>query len=481
MVGDSVRNHQPAEWAALYENIIIFTSKGLTNMQTSDLEDNRAITGSIVPTFFHYFIPSFLGLLAMSSAAIVDGIFIGNFVSSDALAALNLLTPFLTLLIGVVLMLSVGGSVRVGKAIGEKDYAHASANFSKTLIAAVIFSVITVVLSLSFEQVLYRALGATDLLMPLMQEYFRIFAPFLIAQLFTITLYFFVRIDGLPNLAAITLVIGSSTNIGLDYVFIALWDWGLAGAAWATAISQILQILILSYYFFSPKRNLHFSLQQKRWSEIFQAAFNGISEFINETSSGFIAFLLNWLLIISIGEDGVAAITIINYLLWLGLMLFYAIGDANQVLISQNYGARSASRLKAFMLSGAALGTAFSFIFVIALAFYNEALVGLFLGEESQEAMQYAIQYALILWPIFLFNGINVLVSSYLTATHNPAPSAIIATSRGLVLPALLLALFYYLIPQIHFLWALPLAELITFAMAVYFYQLYKPERLLAS
>lgn len=448
-------------------------------MTTTVMTDNKALTGAPISTFLRYFIPSFFGLLALSSAAIVDGIFVGNYVGSDALAAITLLTPFLSLMIGVTIMLSVGGSVRVGKAMGEQNLESASASFSKIIVSAMVLALITIVVGYCFETQLFNLLGANAELIPLMSEYFRVFLPFLLPQLLTIALYFFVRIDDMPNLAAASLVCGSLTNIVLDYVFIAHFNWGLSGAAAATAISQIIQATILSYYFFAPNSQLKFSIKQKNWFEVFQAAFNGVSEFINEVSGAVIAFLLNWLLITSLGTDGVAAIAVIEYSLLLGLMIFYAIGDANQVLLSQNFGAKAKKRLQKFMLIGAVISVIFSIIFITLMAGFNETITAIFLDEEAQTAAQYAHQFAMILWPIFLFNGINVLVSSYLTALHLPTQSAIIATLRGLILPASLLGLFYYYIPQIHFLWALPIAELLTFFIAVKFYLDYRPSQLI--
>ena len=125
-----------------------------------------------------------------------------------------------------------------------------------------------------------------------------------------IPLYFFIRLDGLPNLAAVALGVGAVVNIALDYLFIAVYGWGLTGAAWATGISEVLSLLVIMFYFFMPERTLSFSFRQNNWMEVFQAAYNGISEFINEVSGAIIAFVFNWMLIQRAGVDGVAAITV---------------------------------------------------------------------------------------------------------------------------------------------------------------------------
>ena len=208
-------------------------------MKTDAKKENQALDGAIVPTFFKYLIPSLVGLVAMTSAALVDGIFIGNYVGVTALAAVNLILPIMTLLFGVAIMVSIGGSVRGGKYLGEGNKAAASAIFSKTLLFVGIYGAVVIGLGLVFEAELFSGLGATEELFPVMAEYYRIMMPLLFPQLITIALYFFVRLDGFPNLAAAALVIGSALNVVLDYLFIAEYGWGLTGAAVATPRSRL--------------------------------------------------------------------------------------------------------------------------------------------------------------------------------------------------------------------------------------------------
>ena len=223
-----------------------------------------AIEGAIVPTFFKYLVPSLVGLIAMTSASLVDGFFIGNYVGVKALAAVNLIIPIMTILFGVGMMLSIGGSVRGGKYLGEGDIEAASAIFSKTLTSLTIYGFIVISLGLVFEDQIFAGVGATQELFPMMGEYYRIIMPFFFAQFAMIALYFFIRLDGLPSLAAASLAVGAAINVVLDYLFIAVYGWGLTGAAFATGISQTIPLLVMLYYFFWPKRRLKFSFGQKK-------------------------------------------------------------------------------------------------------------------------------------------------------------------------------------------------------------------------
>lgn len=444
-------------------------------------QDNKILSGSIVGNFFSLFIPSIIGLLAFSSASLVDGIFIGNFVGAEALAAVNLLIPFITIVFGIGYMLAVGGSVRAGKYIGQGHVDRASSVFSKILIFCVSFAVIMVAVGLTFEEQLYQALGATDELIPLMSEYFLIRFPFMIPEMLIIVMYYFVRIDGYANFSATGILLASILNILLDYIFVVEFGWGLAGAAWATGLAQAMPFCFFLAYFFFKNRKLQFSFKQTRWFEIMHASFNGLSEFINEVSASIVAFILNWLLITSVGTNGVAAITIINYLLFVGIMVVYSISEACQVFVSQNFGAKNVQRIKQYFIVTGIACVLTSVVFIALLLGFTDLMVSLFLDDDSDDAATLAIQYVDILWPIFLVNGFTICISAYLTALHAAKESAAIALSRGLILPCLLMFVFYTFVPNISFLWALPVAELLTFGLAIVLFIRNQPQKVIGK
>ena len=451
-------------------------------MSSAPTEDSHALDGPVAPTFFRYLGLSLVGLIAMTSASLVDGVFIGNYVGVTALAVVNLIIPITTLLFGVGLMLAIGGSVRGGKYLGERDPAAASAVFSKTLVCATAYGVVVVALGLLLEEQLFAALGATPDLFPLMREYYRIVMPFLVAQLAAMTLYFFIRLDGFPNLAATALTVGAAINIALDYLFIAVYGWGLAGAAYATGLSQALPLAVMLVYFTRPGRRLRFRFRQDNWKEIFQAAYNGISEFINEVSGGIVALILNWMLIQRVGVAGVAAITVVNYLMLLGFMVFFAVADTIGVMVSQNYGARDAKRIGAFM---ATAGVTIAFVSAASIAILlmaSKPMILLFVdGRDSEAMVAMATDFVTYVWPLFLFAGANMLMSGYLTAIHRPFQSGVVALCRGLVLPATFLVLGYYLFADYRFVAALPVAEGVAAILALGLVFQHSPKKAVAA
>ncbi|MFT4822318.1 MAG: putative MATE family efflux protein [Halioglobus sp.] len=448
-------------------------------MTSEPPNDNHALDGAIVPTFFKYLLPSLVGLIAMTSASLVDGIFIGNYVGITALAAVNLIIPITTVLFGVGMMLSIGGSMRAGKYLGEGNLAAASAIFSKTLMFVAFYGVIVISLGLVFESQLFTGVGATQELFPVMGEYYRIIMPFLFAQLIVIVQYFFIRLDGFPNLAAAALAIGSVLNIALDYLFIAVYGWGLTGAAFATGLSQAVPMFVMLVYFLRPERKLQFKLRQSNWKEVLQAAYNGISEFINEISGAIIAFIFNWMLIQRAGVSGVAAITVVNYLLYIGFMTFFAISDTSQVMISQNFGARKAERIRAFLKTASVIIALVSVILIALLTSSSEMLINLFVDEDNSiGTVAMANEFVTYVWPLFLFAGFNMLISGYLTAIHLPFESGLVALCRSLLFPAGFGVLLYYLLSDFRFVIALSIAEGLTFVLALVVFLRHRPARL---
>jgi len=443
-------------------------------------KNNDALEGPIVHTFIKYMMPSLLGLIAMTSASLVDGMFIGNYEGVTALAAVNLIIPITTLLFGVSMMISIGGSVRGGKYLGEKNTAAASAIFSKTLMFMVVYGLIVIALGLMFEAEIFATLGANKTLFPVMSEYYRIIFPFLFFQFIVIQIYFFIRLDGFPNLAATGLAIGAVVNISLDYLFIAIYGWGLAGAALATGLSEVISLAVMLAYFFQPQRKIFFSLRQKNWREVFQAAYNGISEFINEVSGALIGFIFNWMLIQRAGVTGVAAITLVNYLLFIGFMAYFAISDSIQVIISQNYGARNPQRIRAFLRTAGIMIVGVSAGIISLLIAGSETLIGLFIDvERDSQTLALALEFVAYIWPVFIFAGFTMLISGYLTAVHLPFQSALVASCRSLIMPAGLLVLFYMLLADYRFVAAVSVAEAISFVIAVTLYLYHTPSRIL--
>jgi putative MATE family efflux protein len=443
------------------------------------------LTGEVIPVFFHYAVPSVLGMLAATSAGIIDGFFIGNYVGADSLAAVNISMPAFYLFAATVFMLAIGGSVRCGKYLGENDTAAAQGIFSKTLYASVAVSTLLVIFSLLFLDPLITALGANGELHPLVRDYMVIIlaaAPLLIVGF---TLDFFVRVDNRPVLAAVAMLSFAVSNVALDWIFIVQWGWGLRGAAWATALAEAGIVLILGSHLVDPKCKLKLVSVPLRWKngwdEIFRAAWNGFSEFANEASIGLVTLLFNWVMITRMGVAGVAAFTIVGYLLMLGVEVCYGFSDSLNPTVSKNLGARRPERIAKFtvtaVISSFIVGLLVSALFI----FVPELLVSVFLGEGETETEAIALAFIALFWPTFLFNGANISLAAYFTAMHKPLQSAAIAISRSLALPGLGLLLLPIFLGDAGVFVAIPIAEGLTLLLALWLVALNRPSRLVSK
>jgi len=441
------------------------------------------INGKVIPVFFHYAIPSVIGMLAATSAGVIDGIFVGNFIGATALAAINISMPAFALFAAVVFMLAVGGSVMCGKFMGEGDLQSASSIFSKSVYATLVVTLLVSVCFLLFLDQLVSALGANEDLHGMVKDYMRIIvfaAPLLVLGL---TLDYFVRIDGRPILASAALIAFAIINISLDYLFIVQLGWGIKGAAWATAIAEACIFFILLSHWLSARCTLQFitfiECHRDGWKDVFKAAYNGVSEFANEMSIGLITLLFNWVMITRLGVEGVAAFTIISYMLYIGLEACYGISETLQPTVSKNLGAKQPQRIKQFMLTAVlscfTVGVLVSGLFL----FIPETLISMFLREGETRTVEIALTFIALFWPAFLFNGMNITLSSYFTALHKPLQSVTIALSRSLVLPVLgLLFLPLWFGDKGVFL-AIPVAEAATFILAAILVSKHRPASIL--
>ncbi|MBU1620466.1 MAG: MATE family efflux transporter [Gammaproteobacteria bacterium] len=450
---------------------------------------NPALEGPVLRTFFYYVLPSMIGLVALTTANLVDGIFVGHQVGAGALAAISLLLPYFSLLIAISLMLAIGGAVTVGKYLGQNDSAMASALFSKVMMLTLLLNSLFAIGSYLAEPWLLWLLKAPLEVQPLMQEYLAVIRWVFIGQLSTMVLYYFVRMDGHPVLGTLALLTGALANILFDALFIVHLQMGLAGAAYGTAIAQLLQCAVLSTWFFSQGRRLRFSWYQQNWRLLWRTAYNGFSELINELSVGLLFLLLNWLLVMQLGTEGVAAFSVVNYLMFLSVMLSYGVADALHLLVSQNYGAGKRHRISQFLnLSLLAVCTLGS-VLAVALVFAQSTVVNWFLDAGAETVAKLSGDIMLLIWPLFLVNGCNILLSCYLTAVHQPAVSATLASCRSIVLPGAMLLLFYGLFYHSSvfdpapadwlFLIGLPVAEWLSFLLAMAYAWRFRPARLL--
>lgn len=430
------------------------------------------------PVFFRYLLSSLLGLLAITTATLVDGFFVGRFVGATALAAITLLIPFFTLLFSLALMLGIGGSVRSGFYLGQGQSGAASAIFSRTLLLTLVIAVTLVGIALWQRQRWFEWVGGEAALHGLMNEYFVFVAPALVIQSLIMVLYYFVRVDDHPQLATRSLLAGALINILLDALMVGVLDGGMRGAALATLLAQLGQGALLCRYFRQPARHLRLRWPNRRWGEMKAVMVNGLSEFVNEMSAGVVLMLINLLVMKQAGVTGIAGYTLINYAIFVSIMLGYGVADALHPLVSRHYGAGGWQRIREFLWLALGVVQVVGWALVAVLLLAGEYWVRLMLGEDQLVVLPVVQTMLVVIWPLFLMNSTNVVLSCYLTAIQRPLPSLLLSLCRGLLLPLLLLPGVAYWLPEQPVILALPLAEFLALILALALFWRYRPSSL---
>ncbi len=434
------------------------------------------ITGdNPLKVFLYFSIPSVLGLLAVSSAETVDAIFVGNYSGSASLAAINLVIPFFFFIFGFAVMIVMGSAVRCGKYMGEGNTIAASAIFAKTMIVLVIFCVIITITGTLFSEGIVGWLGANDILIAESSLYLRYISVFTLFFLGAFALSVFVRVDGRPILSSVGLIVGAACNFVLDWWLVAVLGMGVKGAAIATGSSQIISFLILMSHFVSSKSSLKFILNHGSWKEVWQACYNGLSEFTNEISVGIVVLIFNWMMISRMGVSGVAAFSVINYTLSFGMMLSYGISDSILPIISTNYGAQLPDRIRSFLLIACSVTIGLGIILFSLLALFPEQMIDVFLEPDELATARIALEFTVIVKWAFLFSGLNMILSAYHTAMHKPMESAVIALFRSLALPVAALTILPAFLGNFGIYVAIPLAEVITLLVALFLFLKNRP------
>ena len=426
------------------------------------------VNGKTKPLFLRYCIPNILGILALSSAQLIDAFFIGNYAGSTALAAINIVLPVFSLLMGVGIMLCTGGSVICAKFIGEKNYFNASTIFSKVIISSAILSALVTLCGVMMPRQIVAFLGANEELIGLSAEYLQYVSAFFVCFLGAYTLSVFARVEQRPLLAFGAILFGVFVNVILDWLFIFKFHWGVRGAAVATGLSQSITFFIIFTHFFSKHSGLKFYFRgMGHWGDLLRACYNGISELANEFSIGITTLIFNLIMIRQMGTVGVAAYTVINYALLFGTLLAYGIGDSIVPLISTNYGAKKSSRIAGFLRLSLVSGASFSVLIFFWLMFAPEMVVNFFLNEQDWETKTLALEFIDLLKWAFLFSSVSIILSSYFTAIEKPLESTIVALSRSLIFPVLFLMLMPRLFSLEGVFISIPLAELATVVIAL--------------
>jgi len=381
--------------------------------------------------FFKYAIPSSLAMFISSLYTVVDGIFVGQGVGDSALAAVNIVLPFTVMLFGLASMFAIGGGALVSKNIGANNVKKAVNIFRQVFKSLLIFSLLISIICILFTNQIVTILGATEVLKPLAVDYLRFYAIFCIPNLIGIVLNSFVRNDGRPKLAMVSTISGAITNIILDYIFIFQLGMGIKGAAIATGLGQIVTVTILLPHFIMKKGYLSFGNVDISFKIVKEFCTIGFPSFFAQGSYSIIVLLHNIALVKYVGEIGISAYSILNYLTTNIYMVLYGITLGVQPLVSYNYGKKDGEKMLGLFRITAISNIVITGVFVIISFSFGPSLISIFTNDMQIAKMSYdALKIACI---SYFSVGLNLNILVYYQAIEIPKYSNLICILRSVV------------------------------------------------
>ena len=418
-------------------------------------------------------VPTIAMSLFMSFYTMVDGLFVSNLIGSSALSAINLTAPVIQLVTAVSTMLATGGSAVIMKKMGEGKRREAREDFTLLILVNVLVGAAMCALGYLITGRLFGAMDlspeAAGYCVDYLSRYLLFTVPILLMNNFTL----YMIASEKAGLSLLCTVAGGVLNIVLDYVFIAVCGLGIGGAAVATGLGYSVTAAAGLFVFSRKKSLLHFTRPAFRLRVLLDAASNGCSEMATALVTGIVTMMFNWTMLRYVGEDGVAAITIIMYVLMFASSLYTGYSYGVAPMLSYYWGERNHEKLKKLV------SVSLRIILVISLttaAFSyaaTEPLVSIF-ARPDDPVYGLAVAGNRLCTLALLFIGFNIFASGMFTALSNGVVSAVLAFSRSFVFMLLTMLTLPALLGVAGVWLATPAAELMALALSAWMFFRYR-------
>ena len=373
--------------------------------------------------------PMVATMIVISTYSVVDGLIVSNFVGNTAFAAMNLIWPVLSMIAAFGQMIGAGGSALVSKTLGEGNPARAREIFSMLVRVSLISGVLVALLLVASMEHVVLALGSDGTMLPYAVSYGRIVAlalPFYIVQMAFQSFYMTAE---LPQLGTLSSIVCGLLNVGLDLLFVAVFGWGLEGAAIATAVSLAFGGLF-PLGWFSSRRNrstLRFVRSGRDIPSLVKTCSNGVSEYVGNISLNIVGICYNLQLMKYVGENG-----IIMYIAFIFAAVFMGYNMGISQIIAFNYGAGNRKELTSLLRKSLVLVAAGGVAMTLVSEISARAVCGFFVSSDPG-LHGFATRAVRIYMLSFLLCGFNMFASAWFTALNNGTVSAVSAFARTLV------------------------------------------------
>ncbi len=409
------------------------------------------LSHNITRQFWRFSIPSVMAMVVSGIYLIVDGVFIGQVLGADGLAAINLAWPIMFLVTGLGLMIGVGGGALISIAKGEKQAAKAQNLFTHALLLMLLLALLISLSLYGLAGLPIEWQGASGAIQLMAEDYLSIMGHGALLVIVSCALPILIRNDNAPNFSTALMVLGALANIVLDYLFIVQWNWGLKGAAYATLLAQALIFILALGYFSSPSS--HFKLFSSTFNlrphYFYQITHLGLSSFFTTLYTGFITVVHNYLFLKFGSATEMGAYAIVLYISVVYYFIAEGFANGMQPLISYNFGAKRYDNVLKVLRLGFTIIIGSGVACVVLLNLFSELTVAAFNNSDPQllEATVQGIR--LHLWAMPL-DGLIFTAAVVFQSINKGSRASVISVGNILIqLPFMLLLPLAFAIPGI--------------------------------
>lgn len=414
--------------------------------------------------FAKYVSQNIFGMIGISLYILADTFFISQAVGADGITALNLVLPLYSLIFAIGQMIGIGSAIRYAVEKGQRK-TGGYPWFSNALIWAVLLGAFFTVLGLLLPEQLVSLMGGDAAIVAVGAPYTRIFMSFSIFFMCNHVCTAFVRNDGAPTVAMAATLLSSLFNIVFDYVLMYPFGMGMEGAAWATACSPVVSLLICLTHFLSKRSSLRFCLVMPDVRRLWRACQVGVSAFVGEMASGVTTLAFNYLMLSLAGNTGVAAYGVVANLAIVAVAMFNGVAQGSQPLISDYYGRNDQAVIRRVIRMGLCLSFVLAASIVLVVWRFAAPITAIFNKAGDPVLAMYAKE-GLRLYTIgFFFAGWNILGTSVLSSMEQAKAAFAASMLRGFVLILVCAFTLAALLGMTGVWLAYPLAEALTLAV----------------
>ena len=409
----------------------------------------------------------------MSFYTMVDGLFVSNLISTNALSAINLTAPIIQLVTAISTMLATGGSAVIMKKMGEHKSEEAKEDFTFLILVNVIVGIFMCTIGYLVMDHIFAGMNLSADVEGYCVEYLSRYLIFTVPILLMNNFTLYMIASEKATLSLICSVTGGVLNMVLDYVFIAVFHMGISGAAIATGLGYSVTAVVGLFVFSRKKNLLHFKKPVFRLKVLIHASTNGCSEMATALVTGIITMMFNWTMLHYVGEDGVAAVTIIMYVLMFASSLYTGYSYGVAPMLSYYYGEQNDAKLKKLVALSLKVIAVISAVTIAASFLLTKPLVSVF-AHPDNPVYDLAVTGNRICTVALLFIGLNIFASGMFTALSNGVVSAVLAFSRSFVFMLITMIVLPIFIGVTGIWLATPAAELMALALSAFMFLKYR-------